>query len=68
MLRKKSLRLPLLSVLVIVSSALGIAQDVQDDFEGNGNITTWFGDNCAINTNLNNPHQNGINVSNKVLE
>jgi beta-glucanase (GH16 family) len=45
-----------------------LAQTIQDNFEGNGNITTWFGDNCAINTNLNNPHQNGINLSSKVLK
>ena len=43
-------------------------QTVQDDFEGNGNITTWFGDNCGLNTNLINPFQQSINTSATVLE
>lgn len=41
---------------------------VVDDFEGNGTITSWFGDNCNINTRLNNPFKLGINTSTKVLE
>lgn len=44
------------------------AQTIQDDFEGNGNVTTWFGDNCGLNTSLNNPFKGGLNNSNKVLE
>ncbi len=44
------------------------AQTIQDDFEGNGNISTWFGDNCGLNTSLNNPFKDGLNNSNKVLE
>ena len=44
------------------------SQSVQDDFEGNGNITTWYGDACGINTNLPNPHQTSINTSATVLE
>ncbi len=43
-------------------------QAVQDDFEGNGTITTWFGDACNINTNLSNPYPEGINTSATVLE
>jgi enterochelin esterase family protein len=39
------------------------SQDVIDDFEGNGNITNWYGHVCSINTNLSNPHQSGINTS-----
>jgi len=38
------------------------AQTVQDDFEGNGTITSWFGDDCNINTSLANPFQQGINT------
>jgi|AntRauTorckE5430_2_1112549.scaffolds.fasta_scaffold06948_1 beta-glucanase (GH16 family) len=41
---------------------------VEDDFEGNGTISSWFGDDCNINTDLNNPFQQGINTSEKVLE
>jgi len=41
---------------------------VYDDFEGNGNITTWFGDDCGMNTAFANPFKTGINTSNTVLE
>ncbi len=44
------------------------AQSLQDDFEGTGNISTWFGDDCNVNTSKSNPHQNGINSSATVLE
>ena len=43
------------------------AQNVQDNFEGNGTITTWFGDDCTINTTFTNPYPQGINTSAKVL-
>ncbi len=43
-------------------------QTVQDDFEGNGTINTWFGDNCNINTNLPNPFTEGINTSSTLME
>lgn len=38
-----------------------------DNFEGNGNITTWTGDDCAINTSFNNPFIDSSNASSKVL-
>ncbi len=41
---------------------------IQDDFEGNGTISTWYGDDCNINTTLINPFQLGINTSATVLE
>jgi len=41
---------------------------VQDDFEGNGTITTWFGDDCQLNTSLPNPVAQGSNTSATVLE
>ena len=44
------------------------AQTVQDDFEGSGTISTWFGDNCNMNINYTNPYSQGINTSNTVLE
>lgn len=53
--------------LLFLSVHLVIAQIPQDDFEGSGNITTWFGDNCGINTGFANPYKTGINVSNTVL-
>ncbi|MFT6165885.1 MAG: beta-glucanase (GH16 family) [Vicingaceae bacterium] len=43
------------------------AQIIQDDFEGNGTITSWFGDDCGLVTNFNNPQSNTSNSSNKVL-
>lgn len=59
---------PLLLVLFMLSSTVGLAQDVQDDFEGTGTITTWFGDACGMNNNLYNPVQQGMNTSATVLE
>lgn len=44
------------------------AQIVEDDFEGSGTITSWFGDACGLNTNFQNPFQQNINTSATVLE
>jgi beta-glucanase (GH16 family) len=44
------------------------AQTIFDDFQGNGNINSWIGDNCGLNTSFTNPYQEGINTSNTVLE
>jgi len=41
---------------------------VQDGFEGNGTITTWYGDDCGIDTSFPNPFPQGINTSNTVLQ
>jgi beta-glucanase (GH16 family) len=46
----------------------GQSQILQDDFEGNGTISTWFPDNCEINTSEPNPFSQGINTSAKVLK
>ena len=43
-------------------------QNIQDDFEGNGTITSWSGDDCDINNNYSNPFKTGINTSDKVLQ
>lgn len=43
-------------------------QIVFDDFEGNGNITTWFGDACGMDIAFANPYNEGINTSSTVLE
>ena len=59
----------LVIVFLFVTSFFTIsAQTVEDDFEGNGTITTWFGDNCGLKLNLSNPLQQGINTSQNVLE
>jgi hypothetical protein len=39
-----------------------------DDFEGNGNITTWAGDDCGIDNAFANPFKNALNNSDTVLE
>lgn len=43
-------------------------QNVADDFEGNGTIKTWVGDNCGINKAFLNPFKTGINNSDTVLK
>lgn len=43
------------------------AQFLSDNFEGNGNIGSWFGDDCGVNTAFANPHPSGINPSATVL-
>lgn len=60
-------------ILSLISTALLSvlnAQDlaVQDDFEGNGTITSWIGDECSINPSLSNPFPNSTNPSATVLE
>ncbi len=40
---------------------------VQDDFEGGGTISTWFGDACAMNTSFANPYVSSTNPSATVL-
>jgi len=55
-------------VLSLFISVTLYSQTVGDDFEGNGNITTWFGDACGMNNNFINPYQQGINSSATVLQ
>ncbi len=60
-----------LSILLSLFLAINVnvhAQEVQDDFEGNGTISTWFGDDCNLDIGLTNPFQQGINPSATVLE
>jgi beta-glucanase (GH16 family) len=60
----------LLFIGILFSSAIHAQnqQAVQDDFEGNGTIAAWAGDDCNLNTSLANPYSQGINTSNTVLE
>ena len=60
-------RVTVLMSLVLVSPAI-TAQSVFDDFEGNGNIVTWFGDDCGMNATIGNPYNQGSNTSTTVLE
>lgn len=55
-------------LLVILLSSSIHAQVLQDDFEGNGNINSWYGDDCQINTAFANPVKNSLNPSPQVLK
>ena len=58
----------LTALLVLCSLHFSAQETVEDDFEGNGTITTWAGDDCGIDTEFSNPFQTGINTSNTVLK
>jgi hypothetical protein len=62
------MRIYLLPIFLFFFTASISAQTIKDDFEGNGNISSWFGDACIINTNFSNPFKQSINASNTVLE
>ncbi|MGB0431516.1 MAG: glycoside hydrolase family 16 protein, partial [Bacteroidia bacterium] len=49
-------------------SLFGQEVDVKDDFEGKGTISTWYGDDCSIDTEHVNPYKIGINTSETVLQ
>lgn len=68
-LNYRILSTPIIIALLFSSISLKSQNiSVEDDFEGEGTIDTWYGDDCAINTELSNPHQLGINTSATVLE
>ena len=56
----------LILLLFALISSLN-AQSVQDDFEGNGTINSWFADDCNMNLSFSNPYVQGINTSSTVL-
>ena len=45
-----------------------VAQTVEDNFEGNGTISSWFGDDCGLDTSFSNIFSTGINTSATVLK
>ena len=45
-----------------------LSQNIEDDFEGNGTIDVWVGDDCNLNSSYANPYIEGINSSSKVLK
>jgi beta-glucanase (GH16 family) len=57
-----------LSILFSSSLFYSQVQISQDNFEGNSTISTWYGDDCGMDTNFSNPYQTGINTSQKVLK
>lgn len=58
----------LIFLMLFFSIPLYSQQTVEDNFEGNGTITSWFGDDCNLDTQLTNPYQQGINLSSTVLQ
>jgi beta-glucanase (GH16 family) len=61
---KQFILLSLICLLPFITQA----QILEDDFEGNGTITSWFGDDCGIDINFTNPYSQGINTSATVLK
>ena len=58
----------LLSAFLLFEFHSFAQQTVEDDFEGNGTITNWFGDDCGLDIGFANPFQVGINTSATVLK
>ena len=58
----------LLIIIIFSSHIFAQNQTVEDDFEGNGTITNWFGDDCNINTNQTNLYADSNNNSVTVLK
>ena len=64
-----SLMFRLLVLFISLTSILSAqVASVSDDFEGNGTIENWFGDDCDFKVGQDNPFSQGINSSDKVLE
>ena len=52
----------LLTFLFLSINLFSEAQTVEDNFEGNGTISTWYGDHCNIDTSYANPFKIGVNT------
>ena len=61
----QNLLLPLFCLFLL--PLFGQVQTVEDDFEGNGTILTWYGDNCGMDNAAANPFPQGSNTSATVL-
>ena len=57
----------LLIIIYFLCSPL-FSQNIEDDFEGNGTIDSWVGDDCIVNSSYANPYIQGLNTSSKVLK
>lgn len=53
--------------IAILSPYYAYTQSLIDNFEGSGNISSWFGDDCDIKTNSPNPFKTSDNNSSNVL-
>ena len=63
-----SMRYILLLFCYVFSLSTFSQQIIQDDFEGNGTIVEWVGDDCGLVSSFSNPYVQGINTSDKVLK
>ncbi|MFD0931094.1 family 16 glycosylhydrolase [Psychroflexus salinarum] len=57
----------LLALLILMTSLSSFSQVLEDDFEGNSTISTWFPDNAEIHTDFSNPFPNSENPTSTVL-
>ena len=57
----------LLIIIYFLCSHL-FSQNIEDDFEGNGTIDSWVGDDCIVNSSYANPYVQVLNTSSKVLK
>lgn len=57
-----------ISLMLVAIIASGQSITVEDDFEGNGTVDSWFSIDCNLDTSHENPWQEGINPSPTVLE
>ncbi len=53
--------------LLLLSIFAGFSQTLQDDFEGNSTIDTWYADDCLMDISFANPFANSFNPSANVL-
>ena len=57
-----------LFVAIFMASFSSFAQILKDDFEGNGTIPSWYGDDCQIDVAFANPFVDGTNGSAAVMQ
>jgi beta-glucanase (GH16 family) len=60
--------LSIVGFLLLCGQHFAQAQIAQDNFEGNSTINSWFGDDCGMDLNTDNPLPNSNNPSAKVLK
>ena len=66
--KKLKMRHSLLLIIIYFFCFPLFSQNIEDDFEGNGTINEWVGDNCYVASSFVNPHVQGINTSSRVLK
>ncbi len=62
------MRIVITFLILFFSVSFLAQQNIEDDFEGNGTITSWYGDDCDMDNNFLNPHKEIGNFSEKVLK